>query len=68
MLAKTPLSEWVTRWFLDGDLWAGKNFDSKMILSNSDSVAFIIDVPYSRKSWSDYQHENPSARFIRYSR
>ena len=24
MFAKTPLGEWVTRWVLDGDLWAGK--------------------------------------------
>lgn len=44
------------------------SYASKMVLSNKESFGYIFDVPYSRKSWSDYQHENPSARFIRYSR
>ena len=44
------------------------SYASKKILSNNESISCIIDVPYSRKSWSDYLHETPSARFIRYSR
>ena len=44
MLAKTPLSEWVTRWFLDGDLWAGKKgLDFKIVSATVSRTSYIYE-------------------------
>jgi hypothetical protein len=42
MFAKTPLGEWVTRWFLDGDLWAGKKgLDFKIASATVSRTSYI---------------------------
>ena len=42
MLAKTPLGEWVTRWVLDGDLWAGKKgLDFKIASATVSRTSYI---------------------------
>lgn len=45
------------------------SYTSKIKLSNNEKMSYIIDAPYSRKSWSNYKHEkNGSVRFNRYDR
>lgn len=45
------------------------SYASKIKLSNNEEFGYIIDAPYSRKSWSDYKNEKKGlAHFIRYSR
>jgi hypothetical protein len=42
MFTKTPLGEWVTRWVLDGDLWAGKKgLDFKIASATVSRTSYI---------------------------
>lgn len=43
------------------------SYASKLVLPNKESIGGIIDVPYSRKSWSDYC-KNGSVHIIRHRR
>lgn len=45
------------------------SYASKIKISNSENIGYIIDAPHSRHSWRKYNHENKgSARFSRYDR
>ena len=43
MFAKTPLGEWTTRWVLDGDLWAGENFDFKIASATVSRTSYVYE-------------------------
>lgn len=43
MFAKTPLGEWTTRWVLDGDLWAGENFDFKIASATMSRTSYVYE-------------------------
>ncbi|OWV19400.1 hypothetical protein B7982_14340 [Fibrobacter sp. UWB2] len=44
MFTKTPLGEWVTRWVLDGDLWAGKKgLDFKIASATVSRTSYIYE-------------------------
>ena len=44
MFTKTPLGEWVTRWVLDGDLWAGKKgLDFKIASAAVSRTSYVYE-------------------------
>lgn len=42
------------------------SYTSKIDVSSGEKIDYIIDVPHSRKSWSQYRHEQKNAIFNRY--
>lgn len=43
------------------------SYTTNEILENGDSIARIVDAPYSRSSWNDYDHGEKHFEFNRYS-